>query len=384
MTVGAERHGNNMRILLSGGGTAGHINPAIAIADRIKKDHPDSVIAFVGTKNGMENRLVANAGYDMYHVEVRGLQRSLSPRNILTAYYFLTAPRKADRLISEFEPDCVIGTGGYVCWPLLKAAAKRGIPCVLHEANAIPGKAVQMLEDKVDRIYINFENSKGRYKHPEKLMYTGNPLIDTGDRKLPGKAEARRALGIPDGYRYVVLSSGGSLGATTLTSAVIGAMCELSSRDDIYFIHSTGKGHFVEAKKTFDRCALGKNFVLRDYIYDMPLWQAAADVIISRSGSMSLSEIARAAKPSILVPSPYVAENHQFENAKALTEAGAAEVVEEKELTASLICGKLVSLLEDETRRRNMSEKLRGFSKDDAAEIIVRDIEKLINSKRPE
>ncbi|MBO4217643.1 MAG: UDP-N-acetylglucosamine--N-acetylmuramyl-(pentapeptide) pyrophosphoryl-undecaprenol N-acetylglucosamine transferase [Clostridia bacterium] len=373
-----------MRILLSGGGTAGHINPAIAIANRIKADCPDSVVAFVGTKNGMENRLVAKAGYDMYHVEVRGLQRSLSPRNILTAYYFLTAPRKAAKLLSEFRPDCVVGTGGYVCWPLLRSASSLGIPCFLHEANAIPGKAVKMLEDKVDRIYINFENSKSRYKHPEKLMYTGNPLINAGGEKLPSRSEARRALGIPDEYRYVVLSSGGSLGATTLTSAVIGMMCEMSPRDDIYVIHSTGRGHFEDAKKTFDKCALDKNFVLRDYIYDMPLWQAAADVIISRSGSMSLSEIARAGKPSVLVPSPYVAENHQFENAKMLMQAGAAEVIEEKELTSSLLCEIVLSLLDDEKKRRRMSEKLRGFSKDDAAEIITKDIIKTINGKKSE
>lgn len=370
-----------MRVLLSGGGTAGHINPAIAIANRIKRDHPDSVIAFVGTKNGMENRLVSRAGYDIYHVEVRGLQRSLSPRNLLTAYYFLTAPKKARRLIESFRPDCVIGTGGYVCWPLLKSAAGLGIPCFLHEANAIPGKAVRMLEDRVDRIYINFKDSAFRYKHPEKLMYTGNPLIDAGDTGAVGKAEARRILGIPDRYRYIVLSSGGSLGASTLTSAVIGMMCAMAPRDDVYIVHSTGRAHYEEAKKLFDRCAPGENFVLRDYIYDMPLWQAAADVIISRSGSMSLSEIARAKKPSILVPSPFVAENHQFENAKMLMDAGAALVIEEKELTASLLCETLTDLLGNDAERREMSARLDGFSKDDAAKIITEDIDKILKNR---
>lgn len=374
-----------MRILISGGGTAGHINPAIAIADRLKKDCPDCAIGFVGTKNGMENRLVAKAGYDMYHVEVRGLQRSLSPRNILTAYYFLTAPGKAAKLIDEYKPDCVVGTGGYVCWPLLNAAAKRHIPCVIHEANAIPGKAVKMLEDKADRIYINFKDSADRYKHREKLMYTGNPLIEASAASRPGTEEARKILGIPDRFRYVVLSSGGSLGAATLTSAVIGMMCGISPRDDIYIIHSTGRGHYEETEKVFRKYGLGDNFVIRDYIYDMPLWQAAADVIISRSGSMSLSEIARAGKPSILVPSPFVAENHQFENAKSLVSAGAAEMIEEKELTSSLLRDRLLSLLSDGERRAKMSEKLRGFSKDDAAEIISKDIRELIKAgKRTE
>ena len=184
-----------MKVLLAGGGTAGHINPAIAIANTIKAHDKNAAIAFIGTKKGMENNLVAKAGYPLYHIEMRGLRRSLSLSNIKTAYYYFTAPIKAKKLLLDYQPDVVIGTGGYLSWPLLHAAAKLGIPTAVHESNAIPGKAIKMLEKDVDRIYINFPTTEQYFTETEKILCVGNPLITMPDTKT--EADLRQKLNIP-------------------------------------------------------------------------------------------------------------------------------------------------------------------------------------------
>ena len=232
-----------MRVLMTGGGTGGHVNPAIAIANTIKEKEPDSIIAFVGTSRGIENKLVPKFGYKVYHVEIQGLKRKLSLSNIKTLYLAVTSVFKAKKLIKEFKPDVVIGTGGYVCWPVVKAAADLGIPTVLHESNALPGVAVRMLEKYVDVIYTNFEATSKRLSHPEKAVRVGNPLI-SGFDATNADSDVRH------GYSKFILSYGGSMGAMRVNREMMALMRDFSSRHpDVLHIHASGA---IEKQTTLD------------------------------------------------------------------------------------------------------------------------------------
>ena len=371
---------------MTGGGTGGHVNPAISIADTIKRNEPDSEIIFVGTKRGIENKLVPAAGYELHHVDIRGIRRSLSLANIRAFWLAATSPYKAKKLIKQFKPDIVIGTGGYVCWPVVKAASMMGIPCVLHESNAIAGVAVKMLQDKVDKIYLNFEATGKTLKNKDKLMKVGNP-IPAGFAKI-SKEEAREKLGIDSKYEKIILSYGGSLGAEKVNEAVLKLMKAYSSKHpEVLHIHATGAIEKDIAQAEFKKLGLNKyeNLQLLEYIYDMPLKMAAADIIICRAGAMTVSELAAAGKCPIFIPSPNVAENHQYKNAKVLADAGAAFVFEEKELEASInvfidaVSGLLSE--EGEKERAEMACRIREFAVEDTNRLIYNDIKKLLEGK---
>ncbi len=372
-----------MKVLLTGGGTGGHVNPALAIADIIKMNMPGAEIAFVGTERGIENKLVAREGYPMYHVQIQGLRRSLSPANLKTAYYVMTSPAKAKRILREFEPDLVIGTGGYVCWPLLQAAAALGIPCMVHESNALAGVAVRQLQKKVDVILTNFKETADQLKVPEKVVCVGNPL-----RKhyaTVTRDEARAKLGIPDSVGTVILSFGGSLGAQAINEAAMGLMKEFSSvRSDVMHFHSGGARGYENARELFAAYGLERNgrLILRDYIYDMPLHMAAADVVICRAGAMTLTELATMRKAAVLIPSPNVADNHQYKNAKVLADAGAAILLEESELNLDTVLAAVRRLAEDPTARIQMQEKVAAFADPDVERKIYGEIEKLLAKKK--
>ena len=231
-----------MRVLMTGGGTGGHINPAIAIANTIKNKIPDSEIAFVGTKHGKEVDLVPRAGYKLYFVEIQGIERSLSLHNIKTAWYILTAPQKAKQLIKEFKPDIVIGTGGYACWPTLKAASQMNIPTIVHESNAFPGLAVRKLQNKVDKILINFDETRNKLNSdPEILIKTGNPLRN-GFNDIRSQ-DAKRKLNV-DQYKHIVITVGGSLGAQNLNECGVELMETLCTRPDTLYIHASGVRYY--------------------------------------------------------------------------------------------------------------------------------------------
>lgn len=369
-----------MRVLMTGGGTGGHVNPAIAIADSIMENEPDSVIEFVGTSRGIENKLLAKTDYPIHHVEIRGLRRSLSLSNLKTAYYVLTAPRKAKKLIKRFKPDIVIGTGGYVCWPVLKAAQDLGIPTALHESNAFPGVAVRMLEKRADRIFLNFEEAKEYLKYPEKVMHTGNPL--RGGFTDISREQARERLGIT-GYKHFVLSCGGSMGAERVNDMALAFMRDyVASHPEVYHLHACGNIELELCTSQFKEMGLDKydNIKLVEYIFDMPLQMSAADVVISRAGAMTLSELAMQGKPCVLIPSPHVTGNHQYKNAKAIADKGGALLFEEKDLSDEGFVRGVCSLLEDEGRRREMSESIKGFAKADAKKIIYQEIKRLVRN----
>lgn len=364
-----------MKVLLAGGGTAGHINPAIAIANTIKEYDKNAKIAFIGTKKGMENKLVAKAGYDIHHIEMRGLQRSLSPANIATAYYFVTAPAKAKKLLLDFKPDIVIGTGGYLSWPLLHAAAKLGIPTAVHESNAIPGRAVKMLEKEVDRVYVNFPGSSEALKHKEKILCVGNPLISPP--KEINAAGLYEKLGIPKMVKKVILSFGGSLGSRRINEEILHIMEEYTSKHpEIFHVHATGKNgyaEFMEKAKTL-RLTQCPNIRISEYIYDMPLWERAADIVICRAGAMTISEMALLHRACILIPSPNVANNHQYENAKRLTDAEAAIMIEEKNLTKDSLMTSITDLIEHDEKTASLQKNIEAFANPNAKEAIWQDI----------
>ncbi len=373
-----------MRVLLTGGGTAGHINPALAIADIIRKNDPDAVIEFVGIASGKENELVPREGYRLHHVRSMGIRRSLSPRNIKAIWLALTSPYSKETvgLLRDFQPDIVIGTGGYACWPLMAAAVRLGIPTAVHESNSLPGMAVRRLQGKVDRIWINFEKTRELLKPSDKILRVGNPLRQAFGEIT--RADARRRLGVRD-TQTLILSFGGSLGAEGVNRAVIACMKEqIAPNASLLAVHAAGKRDYEATKAEFVAQGLERaaNCVLVDYIYDMPTYMAAADIIISRAGAITLSELALLKKAAILIPSPNVADNHQYKNAKTLSDADAAILVEEKTLTEGGLSRALEMLLETPTRRATLEANIASFANTDAAQMIRDDIAALLEKKK--
>ncbi len=373
-----------MRVILTGGGTAGHINPALAIAEIIRRNDPSAEVLFVGIKGGKEEDLVPREGYRLEYVKSMGIRRSLSPANIKALWLAWYSPRSAatKRILEEFRPDIVIGTGGYACWPIMSAAAKRGIPTALHESNALPGMAVKRLQGSVDRIWINFAATADRLKDQTKVLRVGNPL--RGGFGTLTKEDARRLLGLAPEQK-LILSFGGSLGAEGVTRAVLEMMQKFTARQTEYLhLHAAGKRDHADAKQCFEALGLGgaANCRLADYIYDMPLQMAAADLVISRAGAMTLSELAEMKKPCILIPSPNVADNHQYVNAKTLSDAGAAVLVEEKNLAEGALLRAAESLLADPARMAGMQESIAAFADRDADRLIWEDIRQLLDGKK--
>lgn len=372
-----------MRVLLTGGGTGGHINPAIAIAKTIQKMEPDSEIAFVGTSKGMENRLIPKEGYKLYHIEMKGLKRSLSIDNIKTLWLTVTSVNKARKLIKKFKPDICIGTGGYVSWPLIKAASKMGIPTAMHESNALAGIAVKLLSPYIDVLFTNFEATAEQIKKCKKIIHVGNPLKQ-GFAEV-NRDEAWQELGFKNRYRYSLLSCGGSNGAKRINEEALKLMAEFSSKHpEIHHLHQAGVINYEETKAEFDRLGLYKyeNLTLVDYIYDMPKRLTCADLVINRAGAMTISELSHLKKPSILIPSPNVTDNHQYKNAKVLSDANAIVMIEEKDLHDGVLAKAVEDLLFDRGKRRIMGEKFGTFEVKNANKLIYDEILSLVKRKK--
>ncbi len=370
-----------MRVLVTGGGTGGHVNPALAIANTIKENIPDAEIAFVGTVRGLENELVPKAGYKLYHVDVRGIRRSLSLYNIRSLWLAAISPIKAKKVIKEFKPDIVVGTGGYVSWPILVAASRMNIPTAVHESNAVPGLAVRKLVPYVDRIFTNFAVSAELLGKSGKVMQVGCPML--GQFGNISKEEARQKLGIPQSCKYVV-SFGGSLGAAAMNDCALELMRDLVAHSsDIRYTHATGGDHYESVNERFLSAGLDKyeNIELLKYIYDMPLRMAAADLIISRAGAITISELARQGKAAILIPSPNVTDDQQTKNAKALADIVGACMIREPELAGGRICSAVASLLDDGERRAAMERAIRGFAPLDSNKLIFDELMRLANKK---
>ncbi len=370
-----------MRVLLTGGGTSGHVNPALAIAEIIKKNDPSATFAYVGTEKGIEKGLVEKEFYPFHTVNIQGIKRSLSPSNIKTAFLIMTAPSKAKKIIRDFKPDVVIGTGGYVCWAPLKAAAEMGIPTVIHESNSVPGLAVRKLEKKVDLILTNFEETAQGLTQKKKVVRVGNPT-----RAAFGecsKEDSRVRLGM-DKDAFVVLSFGGSLGAPAINRAALDVMEGFSSkRQNVIHIHSGGKLYYEEARESFVSSGLAQNKRLdvREYIFDMSEYMNAADLVICRAGAMTLTELAIMKKPAILIPSPNVTAQHQYKNALALASKGAAVLIQESELSADIVVRRVEEIYADAGLRAKMGEAVGTFANGNIDEQIYAEISKLVKSR---
>lgn len=362
-----------MRVLMTGGGTAGHINPALAIADKIKAEQPDAQILFVGAKGRMETTLVPQAGYPIRTVDVRGFQRRISVknigRNLSAAVHAVTAGVQAAKILRDFRPDIAIGTGGYVSGPVLRKAAKMGIPVLTHESNALPGMTVRMLA-KYAAVTMLAEEAARKYLPPEATVeVTGNPLR-AGFLSMD-RGQARSQLGLDN--RPMVLSFGGSLGAEHINEAMLGVLEKSVEGGHIQHIHATGRAAYADFCRRMREKSLpidGDGISVREYIDDMPRCMAAADLVICRCGAMTLSELPAAGKPSILIPSPYVAENHQYHNAMALVDKGAAVCIEEKDLTADSLWEAICQLMDTPDKLRRMGENARRAAILDAADRI--------------
>ena len=373
-----------MHIVFAGGGTAGHINPAIAVAGYLKQVDKDCKISFIGTAKGMESRLVPLAGYDFYTIDVAGFQRKITlkniGRNITAAYKAVASSFSSKKLLKQLKPDVVVGTGGYVCGPVLREAAKLGIKTAVHEANAYPGVTIKMLAPLVDVVMVAMDDALKNLKPKNPAIVTGNPIRQS--LTAISKWEAREKLNIPDDAK-VLLSFGGSLGARAINDAVLEVIkYNLNAKEFIHF-HGTGKSAYADFIKSAEKIGYtedNKNVKILEYIDNMDVMMAAADVVISRAGAMSVNELQVCKKPSILIPSPYVAENHQFHNAMSLKKIEAAELIEEKDLTGDVLLSTVKSLINNRKRLEAMSKASETTAIADAdrriAEIIINLIKK--------
>ena len=370
-----------MNLIFTCGGTAGHINPAIAVANMMKERYPDSNILFIGAVGHMEEKLVPQAGFELKCLPGSGLSRKLNVAGIKKNFYavkcVLDAVKSCKKIYKEFKPDAVIGTGGYASFPALFAAQSMGIPTCVHEANAVPGVTTKLAASKADRVLVAFAESVQHYKNPSRVEVVGMPV--RREFLYTTKEEARKELGL-DGH--VVVSAFGSLGAKVMNETMADMMpMEQADNFPFHHIHATGSfGKEWMPKRVKDNGVDHENcpaLDIREYIYNMPTVLAAADVIIGRAGSATCNEIAASGTPCILIPSPNVTNNHQEKNARVLENGGGAIVVLEKDCTSEKIYGLVRELLADEDRRAQMSRSLHTMVRLDSTERICDIVEEL-------
>ncbi len=371
-----------MKVLLAGGGTGGHINPALAIASIIREHQPDAEFLFVGTPNGMEAKLVPQAGYRMETMHVAGFQRKLNlkniKRNIQAVYYLAGSQPRAKKILKEFQPDIAIGTGGYVAGPILHAAAKMGIPCAIHEQNAFPGVTNKMLSKEVSHVMLTVEKALD-FLHPQ-CPYTVTGLPVRGGMSKPDKAVARKKLGFDD--RMCILSFGGSLGAGCINEAMAELIpWHVKNGLDINHIHGyggMGKDSFPQAMEKAGIPLNSDRLRITEYIHDMDICLAAADLVICRSGASTLAELEAVGRGSILIPSPIVTGNHQLHNANVLGDAGAAIVIEQKDASPQRIIQEVERLYNNPAELTNMSHQAKSLEISDINERIWKVIASLL------
>lgn len=370
-----------MHILFAGGGTAGHINPALAIAGFIREKHPDAHISYIGTPDKLEAKLVPEMGYNFRTISVAGFQRKISLENIVknisAASKAITSSVAARKILKEIQPDIVIGTGGYVSGPVLREAAKLGIKTAIHEQNAYPGVTTKMLAPNANAVMLAMPEAEKYLNLKKKPYITGNPVRQ--ELLKMTREQARAKLGIDDDIP-MLLSFGGSLGAMRVNNAVSELIKWHNGSENFYHIHATGKTGYAEFVEGFGNIKLSDKVDIREYISDMDVCMAAADLVICRAGAITLSELLACGKPAILIPSPYVAENHQFHNAMTLKRIGAAEIIEEKDLTGDKLIEIVAELIDNKSQLLKMSHAAKNGAIMDANERIYEIIMQLYSN----
>ena len=364
-----------MRFILTCGGTAGHINPAIAVAQRLRELLPDSEILFLGAEGKMEMNLVPRDGFRILPLRVTNLSRGRHladiGHNLATMKNVFGSEHEAKRILKEFRPDVILGTGGYVCYPVLHEGSKLGIPTLIHESNAVPGLTTKLLAEQVSCVLLGYEESREYYPKVRDLRVTGTPV--RGAFASYTRAQAKEELGI-DPEMPLVVSMWGSLGSGHMNETLVRMLPLMRNQRDFYLIHATGSGYFETISQALEEAGIRPtdcNTDVREYIYDSERVLSAADLVLCRAGASTLSELSMSGKPALIVPSPNVTNNHQEKNARLVERAGGARVLLEGEFDAESFLSEVRQLLSDGEALRNMSESMRRISVSDALERIT-------------
>ncbi|MDF2949855.1 MAG: murG [Sedimentibacter sp.] len=371
-----------MRVLITGGGTGGHINPALAIAQKVRNENPSNAILYVGTKNGLESELVPKEGFEFKYVTAKFLRRKISFENIKTMVASIKGVLEAIKIINEFKPDIVVGTGGYVCGPVVLAASLRKIPTMIHEQNVFPGITNKMLSKVVDVIGISFAEAEKYFPEEaiKKLVLVGNPVrkeILTSDRR---KSRTKFNLR-PD--TIMIYSFGGSGGQLSLNEAIIDVIKKYNGQGNIRIIHVTGKKMYESFMDNIRKAdiILKENIEVLDYMYDAATALSASDIVIGSAGAITIAEITVIGVPSILIPKTYTAENHQEYNARALEKEGAAKVILEKDLDGDTLIAAVEEIIENKNVLKTMSLNSKRMGNTDVENKIYESMVNLINTK---
>ena len=370
-----------MKVIIAAAQTGGHINPGIAIANKIKKENKNARIMFIGTTRGIENDLVPRAGFELKTIEAYGINRKISAQNIKNMFKTIKGLGEAKRIVKEFKPDIVIGTGGFICGPVLMAAKKYKTPTILHESNAFPGIAVKILSKKVDTIMLGFEDAEKRLPKAKRIVVTGTP---TKVKKI-NLTEAQRTKMIDelnlDKELPIVLVFGGSQGAKSINTTLIDII-KNNTNKNYQIIWASGQKQYDVIKDSLKELKINiskiKNVKILPYIYNMEEMMNLADVIVSRSGAMTITEISNTGKPAVFIPFPFATENHQEYNARVLVNENAAKIILDKELNAETLSNTLNEMLKDKNNLLKMGQNAQKVAIKDVEEKIYEEIKKLI------
>lgn len=370
-----------MRVIIAAAGTAGHINPGLAIANRIKKEEKDSKIIFIGTTRGLENDLVPRAGYELKTIEAYGLSKKISLENIKKMYKTLKGYGEAKKIIKEFKPDIVIGTGGYICGATISSAHKLKIPTMLHESNAFPGKAIKILASKTNTILVSFKDAIPRIKNGNNVVFTGTPVkIKKKNYSESEKSRIIHESGLNE-EMPIVLVFGGSQGAKRINDTMIDIIKNKENKN-YQVIWATGPKQYDVIKEQLETLNISinniKNVKIIPYIYNMEELMNTVDIIVARSGAMTITEISNLGKPSILVPLPNVSHDHQLYNAKALEKVGAAKIILDKDINGQKLNTVIKDMVLNKDKIKKMGENALKISTIDAEDKIYEEIKKLV------
>ena len=374
-----------MKVIIAAAGTAGHINPGLAIANKIKEEEKDSKIIFIGTKRGLENDLVPRAGYELKTIDAYGLSKKISIENIKKMCTTLRATSKARKIIKEFKPDIIVGAGGYICGPVVWAAKKENIPVVLHESNAFPGKAVKYLAKKADTVLISFEEARERIPNAKNIVFTGTPVkIKKQNYSIEEKKKILKEINL-DNNLPIVLIFGGSKGAKKINEA-IERIIEDKLNTKYQIIWATGPKQYDIVKNELKQKSIDieniKNAKILPYIYNMEELMNISNVIVARSGAMTITEISNLGKPSILIPLPNVSQNHQLRNAEVLQKIGAAKIILNDKLEKNILNNEILDIISNPENMRKMGEKASTKSVENVQEKIYNEIKKLVKGDK--
>lgn len=370
-----------MKVIIAAAGTAGHINPGLAIANKIKNEEPDSEITFVGTTRGLENDLVPRAGYKLETIDAYGLSKKISLDNLKKLYKTFKGYGEAKKLITRIKPDIVIGTGGYICGATISAAHKLKIPTMLHESNSFPGKAVKMLAKKTDTILISFEDARERIPNAKKIVYTGTPVkIQKKEYTSKQEEDIKKKLGL-NIDKPIVLIFGGSQGAQKINEAII-AIIHNKLNKDYQIMWATGPKQYELIKEKLEDINVNIDYIenakIVPYIYNMEEVMNISNLIVSRSGAMTITEIANLGKPSILIPLPNVSGDHQMYNAKVLENKNAAFIIKNDELNGIDLNEKIKQIILNKDKMIQMGKQAYTISAHDVEDKIWKEIKELL------